>query len=341
MDLELELDKNVKGDEFALNKPNLVGDSNGELATLAKKIMVVKDGINGNSLNTYLANVRKLYMALFGVEFDDINRLRKFKKVQAYLESFPIYTRKNILVSLIVALRGSGMNKRVLNKYVKYFHELVAQINDNYKKHALSEKDKKNWVTHEDIERIRNELEEKIAGLNFNKMIRKEKDYIQQHLVLMLYTKLPPLRNNYVDMVVITKSPKGLPKSKEHNYIVLDRKKIVLNKYKTVKTYGQKISDVPDYIIGLVKRWMKYNPTRYLLINTTTNTPMGTNGLTKYLNKIFKPKKVSTTMLRKFYLSHKYPVNFELERQKKKDANIMGHSVKTQQRIYRKALGEV
>ena len=62
---------------------------------------------------------------------------------------------------------------------------------------------------------------------------------------------------------------------------------------------------------------------------------MTNNGLTKYLNKIFKPKKVSTTILRKLYLSEKYPVIHNRD-DMKKDAYIMGHSVETQQGIYRK-----
>ena len=35
---------------------------------------------------------------------------------------------------------------------------------------------------------------------------------------------------------------------------------------------------------------------------------MTKNGLTKYIYKIFKPRKVSTTILRKVYLTTKYPV---------------------------------
>ena len=62
---------------------------------------------------------------------------------------------------------------------------------------------------------------------------------------------------------------------------------------------------------------------------------MKKNGLTKYLNKIFKPKKVSTTLLRKLYLSEKYPVVHN-RKDMKKDAYVMGHSVSTQQGIYRK-----
>ena len=60
---------------------------------------------------------------------------------------------------------------------------------------------------------------------------------------------------------------------------------------------------------------------------------MTNNGLTKYLNKIFKPKKVSTTLLRKLYLSEKYPVIHNRKDMKQvtitsdimEDLNILGN----------------
>ncbi len=64
-------------------------------------------------------------------------------------------------------------------------------------------------------------------------------------------------------------------------------------------------------------------------------TPMKHNTLTKYINKIFYPKKVSTTLLRKIYLSEKYPV-VNTYREQLLDSHIMGHSVGTQKMIYSK-----
>ena len=108
-----------------------------------------------------------------------------------------------------------------------------------------------------------------------------------------------------------------------------------MNQYKTDKTYGQKIIDIPSHILKLIERWMKYNKSGFLLINIRQSDPMTKNGLTKYINKIFKPKKVSTTILRKVYLSDKYPVVYD-RKDMKNDAYVMGHSIDTQQGIYTK-----
>ena len=138
------------------------------------------------------------------------------------------------------------------------------------------------------------------------------------------------MRNDYAQMKVYhEKEVNG------ENYIHLKKKIIILNKYKTSKTYGEKEIDISDKIIKLIKRWVDITGNEYLLINIRDRNPMTNNGLTKYLNKIFKPKKVSTTLLRKLYLSEKYPVVHD-RKDMKKDAYIMGHSLDTQQGIYRK-----
>ena len=137
------------------------------------------------------------------------------------------------------------------------------------------------------------------------------------------------MRNDYAQMKVSDKE------IKDENYINLKTKQIVLNKYKTDKTYGEKKIDIPPKTFNLIKRWINITNNNYLLINTRDRNAMTNNGLTKYLNKIFKPKKVSTTILRKLYLSEKYPVTHNIS-DMKKDAYVMGHSIKTQQGIYRK-----
>ena len=162
------------------------------------------------------------------------------------------------------------------------------------------------------------------------KLTKSQEDTIQQHLILLLYTEIPPIRNDYAQMkVYYNKEVKG------ENYIHLKKKLIFLSKYKTSKTYGEKQIEIPAKVVKIVRRWVDITGNEYLLINIRDRNPMTNNGLTKYLNKIFKPKKVSTTLLRKLYLSEKYPV-IHNRKDMKKDAYIMGHSLETQQGIYRK-----
>ena len=295
---------------------------------IEKKIKEARSNIKVNSLNAYISNIRKVFREVFDNDID-IKHFGQFVKVKKYLETLTPATRKNVMNSIIVLLKAYEYNKTTLNKYQKYFESLIDDYENNYNKQEKSKKEEKNWITSQQIKEKINELEDNISKMDLNKLTNKQQDLIQQHLILNLYTQIPPMRNDYAKMKV---SDKDL---KNENYINLNTKQIVLNKYKTDKTYGEKKIDIPPKIFTLINRWYKLNNSDYLLINIRDKNAMTNNGLTKYLNKIFKPKKVSTTILRKLYLSEKYPVTHNIS-DMKKDAYVMGHSIKTQQGIYRK-----
>jgi len=293
-----------------------------------KKIRENRSNIKQNSLNAYISNIKKVFREVFDDEVN-IKNLNQFVKVKKYLESLTPATRKNVMNSLIVLLKAYDVNKTTLNKYQNYFESLIDDYENNYNKQEKSQKEEKNWITTDQIKKKIKELDDKISKMDMESLDKNELDLIQQHLILNLYTEIPPMRNDYAQMKV---SDKDL---KNDNYINLKTKEIVLNKYKTAKTYGEKKIPIPPKILTLIKRWHKLNNSQYLLINIRDKNAMTNNGLTKYLNKIFNPKKVSTTILRKLYLSEKYPV-IHNRNDMKKDAYIMGHSIKTQQGIYRK-----
>jgi hypothetical protein len=117
-------------------------------------------------------------------------------------------------------------------------------------------------------------------------------------------------------------------------------KKLVLNRYKTKKTYGKIEIDLPDELVNIIKTWMTLRQrifpkliTKELLLNKYLK-PMSQVNLTHFLNRIFQ-RRVSTTILRKSYISEKYPV-IHTANEMSKDAMAMQHSVGVQQTIYRK-----
>ena len=299
------------------------------METIKKKIQTSRTNIKENSLNAYLSNIRKVFKEVFKNDID-IKHLNQFVKVKKYLDKLNPATRKNVMTALMVLLKAFDTKKGTLNKYQKYFEVLVTDYENNYDKQTKSEKENKNWITQEQLNKKIKDLDNKITQFDMSKLTNNQEDIIQQHLLLILYTEIPPMRNDYAQMKVYhNKEVKG------ENYIHLKKKLIILNKYKTSKTYGEKKIDIPNNVIKIIRRWVNITENEYLLINIRDRNPMTNNGLTKYLNKIFKPKKVSTTLLRKLYLSEKYPVVHN-RKDMKKDAYIMGHSLETQQGIYRK-----
>lgn len=295
-----------------------------------KTIKNDRSNIKENSLNAYVSNIRKVFSELFENDID-VKHFNKFAKVKKYLELLTPATRKNIAIAIVILLRAYKVNKTILNKYKKYFEELSVDYENNYNKQLKSAKDEKNWITKEEIDVKLKELENKISKMDMEDLTKNDKDIIQQHLVVSLYIgeHIPPMRNDYANMKISN------GELEQGNYINMKTKQIILRDYKTDKAYGEKKIDIPLYIYGLVERWIKYNHSGYLLANIKAFDPMTKNGLTKYIYKIFRPRKVSTTILRKVYLTTKYPVIYN-RKDMKDDAYIMGHSVDTQQSIYTK-----
>jgi hypothetical protein len=286
--------------------------------------------LKGSTINIYLSNIKKIYTELFKTNFESVDKLYNYNKVVKYLDTLKDTTSKNVLNSIIVALKSYPKTpEEILKKYNKLLEEKTKQFFKDYNAHEMNEKDSENWITKKEVDEIKHKLKKQADKVNIKEPNRQNIDTFQQYLILELYTILPPLRNNFSD-TIIESDPEVALKSPK-NAIDLKNKRFILKVYKTNTVYGTKFINLPKLIIKLVKKWQKLNNTGYLLINTTNKSPMTSNGITKYLNKIFKPKKVSTTLLRKLYLSDKYSVQ-EME----DDAYIMGHSVKTQQLVYRK-----
>ena len=283
------------------------------------------------SLKTYVSNIDKIYRELFNkLWFDKLKRLYKTKKVTAYLETLKDTTSKNVLTSIIVGLStDSGTPEEVL----KYYKDLLAQKNSvfmkAYQKHELSEKDIDNWATPQEIKDIKKSLAKRVTGITVKKATPEDINKLQEYVVLSLYTDLPPIRNNFAN-TILTDDPDFVS---DKNVVNLATGIFSMKDYKTRKTYGDKDIELPKKLVRLIKKWARYNKTGYLLINTSTKKPVTSNGITKLLNKVFHPKKISTTLLRKIYLSNKYKVSDKTD-----DANIMGHSEGTQQLIYTKVI---
>ena len=87
--------------------------------------------------------------------------------------------------------------------------------------------------------------------------------------------------------------------------------------------------------------WLKYNKSGYYLTNSDRKSPINSNGITKFLNKIFMKefnKKISTSMLRHIQISHlnkDKPTIKEIEKKEQKVEDKFMHS-KAVNELYRK-----
>ncbi len=311
------------------------------------RIRTFKPNIKEKTINGYITNIKKISKNLFLTDEPSIKYFNDFDSIQEYIEdniNFPsLASKKNTISSILVLLRTyekSGILKKdLISKYTIYHKNLCKKQNETYLDNKKNEKEDANWITLKDIDSKIDNLKNFIQEKQGTK--RQYIDRIQQYLLLNLYTKIPPLRNDYASVKVVDKLPE--PLDKNFNYIDRTTKSLTLCRYKTDKFYGIKTIPLKDEVFNLIEKWedtkkKSYNiDHNFLLINTTNLLPMNRNSLTRYLNKIFYPKKISTTLLRKIYLSEKFPVT-NTYREMEDTAYIMCHEFNTARKVYSKII---
>jgi hypothetical protein len=198
---------------------------------------------------------------------------------------------------------------------------------------------KDNWVEYDKLIALVDKLNTEYKPLyKLDSLTTKQFDQLQQLLVLKLYMTFT-FRNNFANMKIINSRDFKTANKKANYYI--QPNKFYIGSYKTVKTHGPKLYTIPRSLNYLIKQWLKYNTSGYLLVNYDKVTPMSSNGITKYLNKIFMKhynKKISTSMLRHIAISHynkdKQTIH-EIEQENKEIVDIFHHS-KHMNNLYRK-----
>jgi len=301
-----------------------------------------KPTIKKTSLTTYMNNLRVLSTHLFHKKTFLPKYFHDFDSVKSFLEErHPlITTRGNFLSSIIVYLKSlPAFPPDILKLYTDWQSELLRQHSSIQSQQLKSDREAENWLTPEEIQDKKKEIQNILATTPENSI--KYFDFYQRYLVLSLYTDIPPIRNDFANTKV-SATPLNIEKIDcSYNYIDLNSNQLILCNYKTNKTYGVKQLDLPASLCDIIKIWMTKvrgqhcSSSDFLLVNIKDKSKMTTNALTKFINKIFRPKKVSSTMLRKIYLSHKYPV-IHTTNEMERDAQFMCHNTSTQQTVYRK-----
>ena len=257
-----------------------------------------------------LDNLRKIFNAKnIDLFFKDPQ-----EKIDKIIEIFgnTEYAKKilNVLtkyMSLIQAIKTRDI-------YLKSSKEIGKLLDSNREKNERVGKVEENWVDFIEIVKLK------------NKLIEKKEN--QKALLLSLYTDIPPVRNDYWNL-----KTKNYDIDKD-NYI--KGKKIVLNQYKTFKTYGKIVIKLPDSILDLVKK--NKNKTDYLFI-TVKGKPFTASNFSKYFQGIFKEsfgKNTNFQIMRNIYLTYLAETRNDMTYKEMSEiARVMAHSV-VQGLLYRK-----
>ena len=267
------------------------------------------------------------------LEKDSETILKKIKKLGH------INKQRNFVSSALVGFHVLGNEKlrATWNQYLKDLNQKKALESDG----TLSARQKKNWLDWKTIVSLRRLLNRRVrlGKLYEQDYNRKAFRTLQQNLVISLYSFLPPVRNDYGDLRVVTEKQFQQADKSNANFLVTSKRtyKFYWAKYKTASAYGQVVIPVTQYSKPLQKLLVKH--VRYLRKNFETdslllnarNKPMTRNGLTKFLQSLFRQflnKNVSSTLIRQSFLTNKFSRKQLEEREQLGKA--MMHSTKTQ-----------
>ena len=288
--------------------------------TLLKYITEKRPNISKSSLKTYESIIRNLYKKVFDDEEYNLEKFDKnTDKVLKYLKDLPANKRKTILSALVVITDNKDYRELMLDDIKEYNKEEAKQ--------QKTDTQKENWVDSETLDKMMKVLYHN-AKLLYNKENKNPTDYqeIQNYIILCLFGGyyIPPRRSlDYVNFKI-----RNIDKNKD-NFI--NKNSLVFNSYKTAKTYGQQVVEIPKELKSILNKWIKINPTEYLLFDISYK-PLSNVKLNQRLNKLFG-KKVGVNQMRKTYLSEKYSDLIETKKQMEQDFKDMGSST-LQENIY-------
>ena len=279
-----------------------------------------RPNLSNGSLITYNSILSSLYKTLH--PNDDKIELDKFNdtsRILEHLKGLPPNRRKTILSALVVISDQKPYRDLMLEDIKNYNHEIMKQ--------EKSPAQELSWVDTSDVK----DLYEKLK--NVGNLIYKKKDItmkdlqqIQEYIIIALLGGLfiPPRRSlDYCCFKI-----KNINNDKD-NY--LDKNQFVFNTYKTAKFYKQQRVDIPKDLKAILTKWIKINPTDYLLFDNNKN-PLTSVKLNQRMNKIFG-KKVGVNQMRHTYLTDKYGDTINKQKQMNADMTEMGSSG-SQSKVY-------
>lgn len=275
-----------------------------------------------SSLKTMEGQIKRLFKDLGKTSFE-VTTLCDISRVTAQINKYDkTSTKKNTLQTLLVVIHAAdpAFDDGI---YVELLNKLRHEHAESY----LMTEAKEKLITMSELV----ELREKYRGAT------DHTNYIR-YLLLALFTYLPPMRGqDYYNTHVINTT--GINdrvtflQSLPYNFYDTATGILTLKDHKTVKSLGERKIEVPLELQNIINQWMHINGTTYL-IPTVSGTQMSHNGFTDLVQRIFKPRNISIDHIRHAYVTEVVPtLSVDMA---KKVAKMMGHSVSTQQMIYKK-----
>jgi hypothetical protein len=287
---------------------------------IAETIRKNRPNITDSSVKSYTSTISNLYKQIKNTNSVD-SKVQSFfcnhyDEVIDFLKDKTASRRKTIMAGLVVFCNDEDAKKAyrsIMMDDDKANKNIVIQ-------QKLSESQKENWISQEELTKIYNQLEREAKALFLKeKLTSKEFQHLQNYVILSLYHLIEPRRLMDFTEMKIRNHDKDTD-----NYF--EKSRFVFNKYKSAKHFGRQEIPIPKKLTLLLNKWSKINPSDYLLVDINLNK-LDVSQLQQRLNKIFG-RQASVNILRHSFLTEKYKNVPELI-EMKKTADNMGHSIDT------------
>ena len=294
--------------------------------------------ISDSTLQQYITNLTTIAREV-GANSEEPRWVEKhWQNIKKYLESIENpHTRKSKVCAVLFTDNLHPL-PRVIKEYLQRQVQLLFNvINERYAHNTKSEKQTANWVDLNDVEERIDELELEIT----TEITYENYKNILRYLILLFHRHIP-LRNDLANTKIIYDNNEDIVMADDTNYIFLDKRYLVLNYYKTLKTYGVKHITIMPVVIEAIQLYLPilehFSPHGwfYARMNGEKHTPIQ---FSKLFNSIWKMdgKNVGSTQIRRTIVSELYDVTPGEYKEKQELANMMCHSPDIAGLVYAKS----
>ena len=187
-----------------------------------------------DSKKLYTRNLMKLNNDM---PITNFNFLKEPKHILNIIKDYKPTTQRSYIIAICTALKNSKQQ----NLYDMYF-EILSNFNNQLKVRTdKSDSQKENWLSNDNINKISDDLKEKVV-----KKVRNKDDYniLLNHMVLSLYTLHAPRRNI---------------------------EQFIFNNYKTQGKYNSVVIENEDELMKVISLYLSNHPEKSKLKNATYN----------------------------------------------------------------------
>lgn len=291
------------------------------------KKLVDSDTINKNSKRFYVRNLQYL-CKLTKLPLDELVTRPKTVYTAIRKKYGEHATRKNLLGTVRALFKHNPdlevQYPAAAQKWQKYLHQESKIVSERILSGEPSDRERLNWIHWRDVVAKERELAQTAYGS-------------MDHLLLAMYVLIEPGRQDYFAVALLERQPKDATKG---NYIIMPTNTLVLNVYKTSKSYRMYRRDLPPELMNIIRESLRLKPRQYLFVQDNGHPYYLRNSFTKYTNRVLERlfgKNFTVSMLRHSFISEGIDFNKSSPGDIIQTAKNMHHSVAMQQ-MYRRII---